>query len=140
MGGINVKRWILGGVAAGVFIAIVEGIASMLYYQDYQAAMAAHNLAMEMNAGVMMIGLALSLISGLMAAFLYAVARPRFGPGPRTAVIMGVALFVGSYLLTFIGYHMMGLFPAQMLALWSVISLVEIVVATLIAGAIYREG
>jgi hypothetical protein len=95
---------------------------------------------MEMNAGVMMIGLALSLISGLMAAFLYVVARPRFGPGPKTAVIMGVALFVGGFLLTLLGYRMMGLFPGSMLVLWGVISLVECVLATLIAGAIYREG
>ena len=140
MGGINVKRWIVGGVVAGLFIFIVEGAASTLYVKDMEAAMTAHNLAMAMGAGQVVLALVLSLVSGLMAAFLYAVARPRFGPGPRTAVIMGVALFVGSYLLTFLGYRMMGLFPGAMLVLWGIISLVEIVLATLLAGAIYREG
>lgn len=51
--------------------------------------------------------------------FLYAAARPRFGAGPKTAVIVAVAMWAGGYLLSLVGYHMLGLYPG---------------------GWIYREG
>ena len=89
MGGIDAKRWLLGGLAAGVFI--------------------------------------------------YAMARARLGPGPRTAVVAGVAFFLGSTLLSLLGWGMLGLYPARMLATWAVIGLVEVVLAALLGGYVYRE-
>jgi len=93
MNGINVGRWIGGGVAAGLVIWIREGVFSMFYMGKMQAAMEAHGLTMEMNAGMFAISVVASLLTGLIMTFFYAAARPRFGPGPRTAVIAAVALW-----------------------------------------------
>ncbi|HSD67576.1 MAG TPA: hypothetical protein VLF95_12780, partial [Vicinamibacteria bacterium] len=90
MGGIDAKRWLLGGVAAGVFIWVVEGLASMLYMADMTAALEAHGLSMGMSAGAVVMSVVMSLIAGLTIVFLYAMARARLGPGPRTAVVAGV--------------------------------------------------
>jgi hypothetical protein len=140
MGGIDTKRWLIGGFAAGVLIWIIEGAASMLYMEDMKAAVEAHSLSpMEMSASMAVVGAFLSLIMGLTIVFFYAMARARLGPGPRTAVTVGVVFFVGSYLMTLIGYRMMGLFPDRLLAIWAVIGLVEIVLAALLGGYIYKE-
>jgi len=67
------------------------------------------------------------------------MARARLGPGPRTAVTVALALFVGGYLLWLLGYRMMGLFPDRLLLSWGVIGLVEMVLAALLGGYLYRE-
>jgi hypothetical protein len=48
----------------------------------------------------------------LVLTFLYAAMRPRFGAGPKTAVIAAVAFWSGGYVLSLIGYGMVGLYPA----------------------------
>jgi hypothetical protein len=139
MGGINMKRWIMGGLAAGVVMWVIEGAASQLYIADMDAAMAAHNLSMEMSAATMAMGLIVSFIAGLAIVFFYAASRPRFGPGPGTAIKVAVVLWFGGYLLSLLGYDMMDLFPNGLLVTWGIIGLVEMIIAALVGGWLYRE-
>jgi uncharacterized membrane protein len=139
MGGIDTKRWLLGGLAAGVLIWLIEGVASMLYAADMQAAMTAHNLSVEMSAGALVTSILMSVLTGLVIVFIYAMARARLGPGPRTAVVAGVAFYLGSTLLCLLGWGMLGLYPARMLVTWAVMGLVEVVLAALLGGFVYRE-
>lgn len=84
MGGIDVGRWIVSGVAAGAVIWVLEGAGSLLYFEDMQAALEAHGLAMEADAGVWITSIAVCLLAGLTLMFFYAAARPRFDRGrPR---------------------------------------------------------
>lgn len=140
MGGINVGRWIAGGAAAGAVIWVLEGLASMLYMADMEAAMAAHNLSMEMSASVVVVSILVSLLVGLTLVFFYAAARPRFGEGPKTAVLVAVALWVGGYLVSLLGYQLMGLFPSGLLTIWGVVGLIEMILAGLVGAWIYREA
>jgi hypothetical protein len=140
MGGINTGRWIAGGVVAGVIVWLLEGAASLLYMEDMEAALAAHNLAsVEMSISMVLLTVCISLISGLVLIFLYAAARPRFGPGPKTAVIAALTLWTGGMLLSILGYSMVGLYETSMLVMWGIIGLVELIVAALAGGWIYRE-
>lgn len=139
MGGIDVGRWLGGGLAAGALIWVLEGVASVLYMDQMEAALSAHGLAMEMSVGTWVITVAVSLLVGLTLVFFYAAARPRFGPGARTAILVGFVLWFGSYLTSILGYGMLGLFPAGMLVAWGAVGLVEVVLASLLGGWIYRE-
>lgn len=140
MSGINVGRWLAGGVVAGLVIWLIEGAASVLYMDDMRAALDAHGITFEMSAAMWVLSILVSLLLGLALVFFYAAARPRFGPGPRTAVIVAVGLWVAGYLLSLIGYYMLGLYPGGMLVLWGVIGLVEMIVAAVAGAWIYREG
>lgn len=140
MGGINLGRWILGGVVAGLVVWLLEGLSGVLFMDDMQAALEAHNLSMDMSAGVFLISVVVSLLLGLTLIFFYAAARPRFGPGPRTAVIVAVALWISGYLLSLVGYQMMGLFPGRLLVVWGAWGLVEVIVAALAGAWLYREA
>lgn len=139
MGGINVGRWLLGGVVAAVVIWLLEGVASVFYMADMQAALDAHGLKMEMSAATWAMSVTVSLLVGLALVFFYAASRPRFGAGPRTAVKVAVALWAGATLVQIVGYQMLGIFPASMLVSWGVIGLVELVVAGLAGAWLYRE-
>jgi hypothetical protein len=139
MGGVDAKRWLLGGLAAGVLIWLIEGLASLLYMDDMTAAMEAHGLSMEMSASAFATTVIVSLLAGFTIVFIYAMARARLGPGPRTAVVVAVVFFLGSTLISILGMGMMGLFPARLLVVWAAVGLVEDVLAALLGGYVYRE-
>jgi hypothetical protein len=94
---------------------------------------------MEMGPGAIVTSVVVSLLAGLVIVFVYVMARARLGPGPRTAVVAGVAFFLGSTLISILGWGMLGLFTGRMLATWAVIGLVEVVAAALLGGYVYKE-
>lgn len=107
MNGINVGRWILGGVVAGLITWLLEGVASTMYLGEMTASLQSHGLSMEVSAGTAVSSLIVSLVGGLVLIFIYAMGRARFGPGPRTAVTAAIALWTGGYLLSLMDYSMM---------------------------------
>ncbi len=139
MAGINLRRLVAGGSAAGLFVWMLEGAASLLYLDGMTAALKAHDLAVSMSPTKIFLTIALSLLTGMTLVFLYAAMRPRFGRGPRTAVIAGVVMWVGAYLFSLAGYAMIGLYPASMLVTWGFIGLAEMIIAALIGAWVYRE-
>jgi hypothetical protein len=140
MSGINVVRWLAGGIAAAVVIFAVEGVSSVFYLDQMMASLADHGLGMEMSGSAMARTVMVSLISGLVLIFFYAAARPRFGPGPRTAILVAVFLWLGGNLLSLIGYQMVGMYPTGMLVMWGIVGLVEMIIAALVGGWIYKEA
>jgi len=140
MGGINVTRWVLGGIVAGIVIWVFEGVGAIFYMGDMEAALEAHNMTMEMSVGSWVLTVVVSMIVGLTLVFFYAAVRPRFGPGPKTAALVAIVLWVGGYLLSLIGYGMIGLYPTTMLTLWGLTGLIEMIVAAHVGGWIYREN
>lgn len=140
MDGISVSRWLAGGLAAGILIWLMEGAVSVLYMSAMIDALEPHGLAVDTTSAGIRWSLVVSLLSGLTLVFFYAAARPRFGPGPRTAVTVAIALWCGSVLVALIGYQMLRLFPPALLVTWAATGLVEWVIAGLVGGWIYREG
>jgi hypothetical protein len=139
MGGINVTRWLAGGVVAGVVMWVIEGAASLLYVEEMQKAMESLGVSMEMTAGTWVMTVLMSLLTGLVLVFFYAAARPRFGPGPKTAIIVAVALFIGGMLVSLMGYGMMGFYPTRLLLIWGGIGFVEMILVSLAGACVYRE-
>ena len=139
MAGINLRRLVAGGSAAGLLIWALEAAASLLYLDGMTAALEAHDLAVSMSATKIFLTIALSLLSGMTLVFMYAAMRPRFGRGPRTAVIAGVVMWVGAYLFSLAGYAMIGLYPPSMLVTWGFIGLAEMVTAAVVGAWVYRE-
>jgi hypothetical protein len=53
---------------------------------------------------------------------------------------MAVGFWFGGWLLSLIGYQMIGLYPAGLLIQWGIVGLVELILAALLGGVIYREA
>lgn len=140
MGGINGKRWLLAGLAAGAVVLIVEGLASTLYEERMLAALIAHNLTLPTGARAYAAEVISCLLTGLALAFFYAAARPRLGPGPKTAMTVAVVFWLGGIVPMLSGYELIELFPSRMIALWSVIGLLELTLGALAGGWVYRES
>jgi hypothetical protein len=138
MGRINWGRVLLGGLAAGVVINISEAILNTVVAGDRVAeAMKALNLDPE--GGSIAVWFVYGFLLGIVAIWLYAAIRPRFGPGPKTALIAGIAVWILGYLFPTIGQLNMGLFPPSLAMLGLIWGLVEVLIGTLLGARVYRE-
>jgi len=139
MGRINTGRVILGGLLAGVIINIGEFMLNeVILGADWQVAMKA--LGKEtMNSGAMVYFILAGLILGMLAVWLYAAIRPRFGAGPKTAICAGLAIWALSYLYPGIGMIGMNFFPVRFMAIGLIWGLIEAPIATLAGAWLYKE-
>ncbi len=82
----------------------------------------------------------MNFVVGILLIWLYAAMRPRFGPGPKTAVMAGVAagLFFGVF--PDLGWGMtIRLIPARVWVTDAVATLVIMVIGTILGAWVYKE-
>jgi hypothetical protein len=140
MGKTNWMRVFLGGLLAGV-VLIVLGFAAWAIYLErlWSPEMEALGHPVNMSAGGYVFSIIFSLVVGILAVWLYSAIRPRYGAGPKTALIAGIAFWVLSSLIAAISLGSMGLFAARLLVVDSLTGLVLYVVATLLGAWVYKE-
>ena len=141
MGRINTGRVILGGIVAGI-VADVLGFVVDGWL-----------LAPQWNAGMKVLGRpelttpqivsfnVLGLVQGIFTIWLYAAIRPRFGPGPKTAVCAGLASWFAATLLPNVSFMWVtGLFPTNLTVMTTFGGIFEWVIGALVGAALYNEG
>ena len=80
----------------------------------------------------------LSFVIGILLVWLYAAMRPRFGPGPKTAIIAGLTIYAAITVIL-AGFLSVGMFMQDVFIKQAAIALVVNIVASLVGGAIYKE-
>src|SRR5687768_2793581 len=86
-GSMNKQRVLIGGVLAGVVYEISHYIFKVvLFRDDVEGAIASLNAELPRSAGPMAQSLAVALLLGIVAVWLYATMRPRLGAGVGPAV------------------------------------------------------
>jgi hypothetical protein len=138
MKSINWGRVILGGIVAGVVVNVSEFILNEIVMKSQnEEAMKALGRTMPTGSGTMGVWIVLGFLIGIVAVWLYAAIRPRYGAGAATAVKAGIAVWIlGSFYTTIVFWNL-GLYPLSVLLL--VWTLVESVVATVAGAWLYRE-
>jgi len=143
MQSINIGRWLIGGVIAGVLVFLAEGfIHAKLLHEHWMATMRAAGRSMEAEgpgSGLVYFA-ASSVLRGLALAWVYAVIRSHFGPGPKTAIIAGLAVWAIMFAVPFIAQVPIGFHSGAMLGTWALYELILTVVAGLVAGAVYKDA
>lgn len=139
MSGINVGRVLVGGLVAGVVAnAIDYAINTYLMVDESSEMIARLNLNPETVAASATTWIVVDFIWGLLLVFTYAGIRPRFGPGPKTAVIAGVILWL-AVAVTMAGLMAMGVFTQQAWMKSSALYLVSALAASIAGAAVYKE-
>ncbi len=131
-------RVLMGGTAAGIIINISEYFLNEVVLKNPNAeAMKALGKTMPEGSGTILVWLFLGFLVGILAVWLYAAIRTRYGAGPVTAVKAGVAVWLLAQLYSTIVFWNLGLFPMSALVLiWT---FVETIVATVLGAWLYRE-
>lgn len=140
MSGINIRRVILGGLVAGL---VANGfdfvITSYLMTSEFAAMLARVNVSEEAVRSWIWVFAVADFLWGLLLVFTYAAIRPRFGPGPRTAIIGAVILWL-AFAIAVLVLMAIGLHTPQSYLKSSVLYLVSALVSSIVGAALYKES
>ena len=140
MGKINLTRVFVGGFAAGAFSIALQYIAVLT--GAYGKLVEVGNLTNPSVAAQLALAAAELLIGGPAAIWFYAAIRPRFGAGPRTAILTALWLWLvlGPYeQIVLTGFGLGKALPIGALIVVDILSLPAIAAAVLIGAWLYKE-
>lgn len=142
MAAMNWTRVLLGGLLAGTVMNVGEAtLHAGLLGADAQALFDRYQTA-QPGSPVPIVSLILMTYAlGIASVWLYAAIRSRYGPGARTAVIAGLAVWVIAHLWSgvYLGMGFSGLIPPKLAYLPVVWGLIEAPLGTLAGAWLYRE-
>ncbi len=134
----NINRIILGGVLAGIVYFFGDGLLHGILLKQQWAAILGPQTQQDLHSPAYFFPY--DLLKGLAVAWIYAGIRPRFGAGPKTAVLAGLAGWLLAIPVPLLGLLPMNFFSSHFVMLWSIYGVVPMVVGALVGGWIYREG
>ena len=135
------KGVVIGGLLAGLIINISETILNIpVLGAQFEAAMKALNLSPPGNGPIIVLFVIGGFVLGLLLVWLYAAIRPRFGAGPRTAIIAAIVFWFLAYFWPSLGTGLMGFIPMKLLSVAVVWGLAEVIIAALAGAAVYKEA
>ena len=141
MQGMNWSRIWLGGLAAGVVMNLIDAAVNgfLLASRWERESEALRPGLMSRMATTSTIGwIVFDFALGVLLVWLYAAIRPRYGPGPRTALIAGMVLWLATH-LAFASLAFMGMFSPGLVLASSVGGILSAAAGAYVGGMIYRE-
>jgi hypothetical protein len=142
MAGINTGKVVAGGLLAGLVMNIGDiFINVVLLAAEFRAGLERLGLdpvAAE-SGSVMATWITVDFLLGIVLVWSYAAMRPRFGPGPKTAILAAIPLFAGITLIMF-GLTVMGFFTMGLFAKSTVCSAVNAAISAVAGAWLYREA
>jgi hypothetical protein len=135
---ISAKRVLLGGLVAGL-VSNVSGILLAHFFLADDVRALLQRLNVQLGLGTALMHVSMRLAIGLGVVWLYAAIRPRFGPGPRTAALAGLVLWLFTYAFSLLGISSYGLYSERALVTAAAWGLVELQGMALLGAYLYRE-
>src|SRR5262249_14857580 len=137
---INFGRVIIAGIVAGVVLNVCDVAGGMLLADQQKELISRLHLdpALMTDVSKAVPWIVIDFLVGMLMAFTYASIRPRFGPGPRTAITGGLLLYSTVTVLMY-GFMSMGIFTREAFVGNAVVHLVAWLLGSLTAGALYKE-
>ena len=139
IGHINPLRVLVGGLVAGLVILAGEYILNAIILGTEFADWRERCGLGALTAGQLVVGTIITIVYGIILIWIYAAIRPRFGPGPKTAVIAGLTFWSVAYLLFLASLWASGFVTAHFATVSIVWGLFEAPIAAVAGGWLYRE-
>ena len=140
MGEINIGRVILGGVAGGIVADILGYVVDGVMLAPRWTFAMQQLGRTEFSVNQWIVFSVLGLAYGIVAMWLYAASRPRFGAGPRTAVYIALAGWALSALIPNLNWWAAGILPRGLTVFTTAGAVVEWVAGVLVGAALYQEA
>lgn len=139
---INTQKVLVGGLAAGVVLNVIDWLTHAVILADRMNAEAeafkTGLSTMMMEGSSIAVYVISDLIIGMMLVWTYAAIRPRFGPGPRTAATAALLFWILGAILT-VGYLQIGLMSMWSWWMVAIIWLVNLMLAAWVGAKLYTE-
>jgi hypothetical protein len=141
MSAVNTGKVLVGGLLAGLVYNGFDIATGMVLMGDEFRANAKRlgldPAAMESGAS-MAVWIAIDFLLGLLVVWTYAAIRPRFGPGPRTAIFAALVPYVAISLMMF-GMTHGGMITMSIWMKMTAISLISMSVGAILGAWAYHE-
>ena len=142
---INWHRVVLGGLLWALVYSVLGAVAMLLFLgQAFSGELERLGQPLELTARSLIplgvFGIIFTISMGIVSTWLYAAIRPRYGPGPKTAAIAGLVVWVLSIVASLSHLGVFGLASPQFIAMDLPTELIAMLAATLAGAWVYREG
>jgi hypothetical protein len=139
MGKINFGRVLLGGLVAGVILNAGEWVLNgIVLHKEMDDFIKRCGFPLP-GPRFLVIAFAITFVLGIIMVLGYAAIRPRFGPGPRTAIIAALFAWFGVIVYQNVIVGGMGMVPVNLVAIVIGWEIVEFSLAALVGAALYKE-
>lgn len=136
----NYARIILGGLVAGLVLNIGEFLLNdVVLGAEMKAEFTRLNLP-DPGTTFMAAAVILTFALGILLVMLYAMIRPRYGPGPKTAICAALIVWFVGCIYNGLIYTLLFGFGMKSYVIAAIWCLVEYSVATLVGAWLYKEA
>lgn len=139
---INTKKVLIGGIAAGVVINVIDFISNTYVLGSRMKAESdafKPGMSDQMMTGSAIAGyIVTDFVLGILLVWTYAAIRPRFGPGIKTAFYAAI-LFWLLVSISVSGYMHMGMMSAGLWWSFAFIGLVNFLLSAWVGARLYSE-
>lgn len=139
---INTSKVLTGGLAAGLVANVLGFLLFGMWlgprFEADAVAVAPSLAGRGMSGAAIATNVIIQFVIGLLLAWLYAGLRPRFGPGMKTALYAAIVVWICGLVFK-LDWVSVGLMTSTSFVLASLAAIVQVVVAAVVAGALYKE-
>lgn len=136
------KRVLTAGLAGGLVLNIIDFVSNMfiLGNRTQNDLLAVNPILWDAlnRPSLIAVFVAIDFVLGILLVWLYAAIRPRFGPGPATAIRAGLFAWLLSTLMWSF-FYLMGVYSGATFALSGVVALANMLAAAWVGGRLYGE-
>jgi hypothetical protein len=136
---INVKSVFISGLVSGLII-ITSGLTMVpVVGNEMDRVLASRGLPPLSNLAMSFFGF-VSIITGLLLVWLYALLKDRFGSGIKTALVISFLVWFMTYFLSNLSLVMYGFMPVKLTVIGTFWGLGELLIAGIVGLKLYKEA
>lgn len=136
----NYARVLLGGLLAGLVLNIGEYLLNEVVLKEQMTEMFRRFNMTPPGGSFIALAVILTFALGILIVMLYAMIRPRYGPGPKTAICAALIVWFCICVYTSILYGVLFGMSVNLIIIGMVWCLVEYCLAALAGAWLYKEA
>jgi len=136
---INFGRVILGGLVTGLILNALEFLLNEVLFKQKIAEILSRLNTPPPGPGFIATAVGATFLLGIVIVLIYAMIRPRFGPGPRTAIIAAFVAWFCVYFYAGILNSALFNMPAQYMLMGMVWGIIEYILGAVAGAWLYKE-
>jgi hypothetical protein len=136
---INYTRVLLGGLLAGVVLNVGEFLFNEILFKSQLEEFMRRLNVPPIGSTFLTVAVLLTFALGIVIVLLYAMIRPCYGPGPKTAICAGLIAWFFACIYCGIIYGVILGVPINLAVLGLVWCLIEYCIAAIAGAWVYRE-
>ena len=139
MNNINFGRVILGGLVTGLILNIGEFLLNEVVFVRQMEEMLRRLNTPRPSGSFIGTAVGITFLLGIVIVWIYAMIRPRFGPGPKTAIIAAFVVWFCVYFYCGILNATLFNMPASFMLMGMVWGIIEYILAAVAGAWLYKE-